>query len=251
MRKQSIRRLTMIAVLALASMTVAAGCKSDPATPTTGAAPSATPGATPGVTPVAEPSRTPAPQPTRSSKSPPGCLGAVIYLIHARDTGPPWPTPCIAVGGVVQVEGHGPDGFEVSPWSNVSCWYEAAFHECRLIAKGTVTFTITRTDVTRRLTVLVADGSSPPKPSPACIDDRTFTVDASDPGPPWHAECLKVGATVRVVNLGRDGFSVSPSNSVACRNSAGVRECRLLTVGTVRFTIVREEIRPFIVVVIR
>jgi len=55
---------------------------------------------------------------------------------------------------------------------------------------------------------------------------------------------------LRVENLGPDGFSVSPADKVSCWYEAGVRECRLIRTGTVRFTITHSQApRPLTVVV--
>jgi hypothetical protein len=64
----------------------------------------------------------------------------------------------------------------------------------------------------------------------------TFTIDATEGGPPGRPVCLKTSAVVRVVNLGPDGFRVSPANAVVCSYEAAVRECRFTQPQTVTFT---------------
>jgi hypothetical protein len=83
------------------------------------------------------------------------------------------------------------------------------------------------------LTVVIARASSPPKPSPACPATVPYNLDASEGGPPWRAFCVKVGAMLRVENLGPEGFSVTPRNVVSCWYEGGVRECTFAKPGTV------------------
>jgi hypothetical protein len=255
MHIHSFRHLTTVAALALTSIAAAAACSSTAVQARPGQAPStASPSAstrstaTPSsATPSTGAPRAPNPAGLRS------CLGAVRYTIDASEVGPPWSELCIAVGGVLRVENLGPDGFSVIPADKVSCWYEAGVRECRLIRTGTVRFTITYSQAPRPLTVVVAEPSSPPGPSTACTGARTYTVDASEGGPSWPAMCVKVGAVLRVENLGPDGFSVSPVDKVSCWYEAGVRECRFVRSGTVTFTITHgeAEARYLTVVVIK
>jgi hypothetical protein len=83
------------------------------------------------------------------------CLGAVMYTVDAADTGPPWPAPCLGVGGVVRLENVGPGELSEDPVDAVSCFYAAGVHECRLLRAGTVQLTVTRDEQTRSLTVVV------------------------------------------------------------------------------------------------
>jgi hypothetical protein len=173
----------------------------------------------------------------------------VIYQVDTSVAGPARWTVCIAVGGVVRVHNLGPDGMtETGP---VSCQYEAAVHFCRLIGTGTAKFTIAARQGTRQLTVLVRNASSPPKPSPACQGAVKVTLDASEGGPPWGALCLKVGAVLRVENLGPGELSASPANPVSCWYEAGVHECRFVRPGTVRFTMTGPQSHSLTVVVVR
>jgi len=250
MRTRSVRQLAAIAAIALTSLAAAAACNSAAVPPATGQAPgTAAPGTTtPG---TATPSRT-YPSATHSANGPPACMGAVIYTVDASDAGSPKRPVCIAVGGVVRVENLGPGSLSANPSDRVSCWYEAGIHECRLIRTGTVMFHISRVPKVGPLTVTVAEASSPPKPSPACISTTKYTVDASEGGPPWIALCLKRDVVLRVENLGPEGFSVVPADTVSCWYEAGVRECRFLKTGTVTITITRSvEIRPLTLVVVK
>lgn len=194
------------------------------------------------------------PDPFASSKAanPPDCMGAVIHRVNASDAPSFKRSVCIAVGGVVRVENLGPGNLSIDPADRVSCWYEAAITECRLIRTGTVTFKTIGTPKVGPLTVTVAEASSPPKPSPACLSATTHTVDASDGGPPWPALCVKLDVILRVENLGPDGFSVTPASAVSCRYEAGVRECRFVKAGTVTITTTHSgQIRTLILVVVK
>jgi hypothetical protein len=245
MRTRSVRHLTAIAALALASVAAAAACSSAAVPPATGQAPGT---ATPGTVAPSPPY----PIGTHSATGPPDCMGAVIYTVNASDAGSPKRPMCIAVGGVVRVENLGPGNLSVNPSDRVSCWYEAAITECRLIRTGTVTFNISRVPKVGPLTVMVAEASSPPKPSPACLSATTHTVDASDGGPPWAALCVKLDVVLRVENLGPEGFSVDPADTVSCRYEAGVRECRFVKTGTVTITTTRSgQTRSLTLVVVK
>jgi hypothetical protein len=236
MRTSILRHLPAAAGLALVCMTVAA-CGSAPAQslpiqpPSPSAAPSVAPSATPGATP-ASPSTKPVhiPKPTDTNHGPP-CRGAVVHRINAADTGPAWPRLCITVGGVLRVENLGPEGFAQSPPGKAECEYEGGVRICRLIATGTVRFTTDHGGNVRRLTVDIVRASS--GPSPACANaGTTRTIDANDGGPPWSAACMKLGAVLRVENLGPGLLTVTPSNLVSCVYEAGIHQCRLVREGT-------------------
>lgn len=236
--------LTAIAVLALTTVAAAAACGSATAPGATGQSPGT---ATSG---TAAPS-VPDPIASHAGSSPPACMGAVIYRVDA-DAGSSKRSVCIAVGGVVRVENLGPGNLSVSPSSLVSCWYEAAVTECRLIRTGTVTFETSGEPKVGPLTVMVAEASSPPKPSPACLSATTYTVDASDSGPPWAALCVKLDVVVRVENLGPAGLSADPADMVSCRYEAGVWNCRFVKAGTMTITTVHQvEPRSLTLVVVR
>ncbi len=247
MRTRSVRHLTAVTALALASMAAAAACSAAPVRPVAAQTP---PAATPSATaPSTSVTPTPSPRTPKSpaaTRRPPGpaqpqrCLGAVVYRIDASVAGPARSSVCITVGGVVRVNQLGPEGMTRS--GNVSCYYEAAVHTCRLIRTGTVRFTINRDGRPRELTVVVAKASTPPKPSPACDGIERITFDASESGPPWPALCLKVGSVLRVENLGPGGLSANPSGLVSCNYAAGVHECRFVKPGTVTFTMTGSEV---------
>jgi hypothetical protein len=239
---RSLRRLTAVAALALATATAAAACTSaaqvKPLPDPTGTASPSVASPTPATTLPTEPAQVALPT-TTTTRPPtgPACLGAVVHRIDASDTGPPWKQLCITVGGVLLVTNLGPEGFSASSSDKVECNYEAAVRECRLLHTGTVKFTITNAHQTRTLTLVITKASSPPKPSPACLaGGTTLTIDAADGGPGRWPVCMKMSGVVRVVNLGPDGFLVSPADAVTCSYEAAVRECRFTRPETVTFT---------------
>jgi hypothetical protein len=180
-------------------------------------------------------------------------MGAEIHTMDASLGGRPWREICIAVGGLLRLTNLGPGRLVAASWDNVDCDYEAAVHECRLIHTGTVKMTITNSHGDRPLTVVVADASSPPKASPACLTSSPHSIDATYGGPPWRAICVKVGAVLRVQNLGPDGFTVNPRSLVSCWYEAAVRECTFVKAGTVTVTTrhtPESELRSLIVVAV-
>ena len=235
MHPRSIRYLTAIAALALTPMTAAAACSPAAVAPATGQTPGTT---TPGTAASGTTARSPSyPNTSHAATGPPAaCMGAVIYKVNALDAGSSRRSVCIAVGGVVRVENLGPGNLSVDPSERVSCWYEAAITECRLIRTGTVTLTTSGEPKVGPLTVTVAQASSPPKPSPACLSATTHSVDAAEGGPPWAALCVKLDVVLRVNNLGPQGLSAHPADAVSCRYEAGVWECRFVKAGTMTIT---------------
>jgi len=249
--RPSLRSMTVLAALAVA--TLAAACAHAPVEALPPLAPN--PASSSPAQPIAitTPSTaTPASsRPSQPTTRPHTCLGAVYYTFDTTTAMPRWPTLCISLGGVLRLANQGPEGVSISPADKVSCFYEAGVRECRLIRTGTVRFTIVKPSGTRILTLIVA-GSSP-RPAPACVPaGETHVVDVLDGGPPWNAICLKLGAVLRFENHGPDDFSVEPSGVVSCFYEAGVRECRFVKAGTVTFTILlTQETRTLTVVAIR
>jgi hypothetical protein len=133
----------------------------------------------------------------------------------------------------------------VAPASAVECHYAAGTRECRLLRTGTVRFKITHAEETRTQVVRVVKASSPPKPSPACLPAKsTLTINAAEGGPSGWAACMRTSGTVRVENLGPEGFQVRPSGAVTCSYEAAVRICRFNRPGTVRFTTTHGDAEP-------
>jgi len=256
MKIRSLRRLTAVGALALATAAAAAACTSAsaPATALPGSGGATTPsGASP--TPTGSAPTSPGPVPATSSPAgapsthaPPAgsaCLGARVHRIDAADTGPLWKRLCMTVGGVLRVTNLGPEGFSASSSNNIECSYEAAVRDCRLLHAGTVTFTITNAHQTRTLALRIVKASSSSGSSPACTPRKaTFTIDAAEGGPPGRAVCMTASGVVRVVNLGPDGFQVSPADAVVCSYEAAVRECRFTRPDTVTFTTTHGESAP-------
>ncbi|MCW6003382.1 hypothetical protein K1W54_02120 [Micromonospora sp. CPCC 205371] len=257
MRTDHLRRFPALAVLGLAAL-AAAACGSGPVQALPVQTPSANPSATPNTTPSAtvpattaptKQPNTPKPSPTNTDHGPP-CLGAVEYRINVADTGA-WPRLCIAVGGVLRVENLGPEGFTQSTPNRAECEYEGGVRTCRLIEPGTVRFTIDNERQVRTLTLVVAKASS--RPSTACLQaGATHTIDAAEGGPRWWAACLRLGAVLRVENLGPGLLTVVPSNAVSCRYEAAIHQCRIVRTGTLK--VVTEGsggTRPLTIVAIR
>jgi hypothetical protein len=243
--------LALIPIVAAACGTAPGQALPQPSSPSTSGT-TTSPTAGPTVTDPA-PATTQPPQPLPSSNGPPSCLGAVIYTVDASAGGRPWRTVCIAVGGLVRFQYLGPEYLDAKSWDDVDCDYEGGVHACRLIGTGTVRFTVTNSHGARPFTVVVASASNPPKPSPACMGrTETYTIDAFNGGPPWSAVCMKVGAVLRVENLGPEGFTLEPRDAVSCVYEAAVRMCRLVKPATIHITTANsQEIRPLTVVAIR
>ena len=263
MRNHSLRHLTAVTSLALASMAAAAACTSTPkpaapsptdtapasAAPTAASPAPATASPAPAATAVpVKPVQVPAHGPTSTSRK---CLGAIVHRINAADTGPPWKPLCVTVGGVLRFENLGPDSLTMTARDKVDCRYAAGTFECRLVQTGTVRFTVARGAENRGLTVVIAKAPSSSGSQPACPRVTTYTLDATDGGPPWGAICMKLNTMLRIVNFGPEGFAVSPAANVSGGYEAGVRQFHFVKTGTVRFTFTYpdRETRTFTVVV--
>jgi hypothetical protein len=250
-RTCSLRRLTAVTALALASVAAAAACTSTPkpigTAPASAAPTTASPTPAASTAPV-KPVHVAPPGPTSTS---PKCLGTIVHRINAADTGPPWKPVCITVGGVLRFENLGPDALTMTARDKVDCRYEAGVFECRLVHTGTVRFTVSRGEKSRSLTVVIAKAPSNPGPEPACPRVTTYTLDANDGGPPWPAICMKLNTMLRIVNFGPDGFAVSPAANVSGWYQDGERQFHFVKTGTVRFTLTYPDggTRTFTVVV--
>jgi hypothetical protein len=142
----------------------------------------------------------------------------------------------MSVGGVLRVTNLGPEGFSVSSPDKLECHYEGGSRECRLLGTGTVKVTVVNASQTRTLSLRIV-ASTPHTPAPACLGGgKTFVIDAADGGPEGWPICMRMTGTVRVVNLGPEGFQVSPAGAVKCSYEAAVRDCRFTGPGTVTFT---------------
>jgi hypothetical protein len=254
MRTPRFRHLSVAAALALATLATAA-CSSGPARALPVQAPSTTPSTTPTATPDAAPASPssrptrPPPRPVTSPDQP--CRGAVEYRINAADNGPATQRLCIAVGGVLRIDNLGPEGLTISPLDKVDCYYEGGVHVCRLVEPGTLRLTIDNGRQVRKITVNVTRGSS--GTATACVGARgTHTIDANDGAMPWSAVCMRLGAELRVENLGPGLLTVTPSNAMSCRYEAAIHQCRIERTGTIQVvTNGLGGVRPLTVVAVR
>ncbi len=257
MQIRPLRRLGPVAALTLTTLAALTACTSagaarpvaQPVAQPAGSAPPAVADPAPVAARPAEPVRVAAPVTTRTptARPPTGpqCAGAVVHRLDASDTGPAWKQLCITVGGVLLVTNLGPEGFAQDSPDKVECNYAAGTRECRLLHTGTVRFTITTADRTRTQVVRIAQATNPPKPSPACLPaGSTFTIDAAEGGPHSWPVCMKTSGTVRVANLGPEGFQAQPSGAVTCEYEAAVRICRFHRAETVTFTTTHGDAAP-------
>jgi hypothetical protein len=165
------------------------------------------------------------------------CEGAVV---HTVDAAPPGPLPrlCVAVGGVVRVVNIGPGSLTATPSTMVNCFYAAGTYQCRLIATGTVRLTLA--PGARELTVRVP-ASAPGQPSTACAAaGSVVSIDTNDELP-WWSPCLRLGATLRVVNLGPGMLTITPAGVVTCYYEGGVHVCQFRRPASARFTAALDE----------
>jgi hypothetical protein len=243
-----LRRLGPVAALTLTALTALAACTSAGATkPVTQPAASAPPAVANPTTAAVKPVQVTAPRTTGPTTARPptgsGCLGAVVHRLDASDTGAAWKQLCITVGGVLLVTNLGPEGFAKDSADKVECNYAAGTRECRMLHAGTVRFTITNAGQTRTLDLRITKSSS--KPSPACsAAGATFTINAADGGPQGWPVCMRTSGTVRVENLGPEGFQARPAGAVTCSYEAAVRICRFNRAETVTFTTTHGDSAP-------
>jgi hypothetical protein len=52
----------------------------------------------------------------------------------------------------------------------------------------------------------------------------------------WWAPCLRIGATLRVVNLGPGMLARAPADAVTCHYEAGIHACQFRRPASVVFT---------------
>jgi hypothetical protein len=162
-----------------------------------------------------------------------GCEGAVTHTVDAAQTGS-LPRLCVAVGGIVRLVNIGPGSLTAQPSTAVDCFYAAGTYQCRLIRVGTVRLTLL-TPAARVLTVVVP-AAVPGQPSTACAPaGAVVSLDTNDEMG-WWAPCLRLGATLRVVNLGPGLLTRVPADAVSCYYEGGVHACRFLRPARVVFT---------------
>ncbi|GID92035.1 hypothetical protein ACFQFC_03365 [Amorphoplanes digitatis] len=162
------------------------------------------------------------------------CKGAVVHTVDAAQSGT-LPPLCIAVGGIVRVVNIGPGSLVAKPATGVDCFYAAGTYQCRLIRTGTVRLTLGA----RELAVRVP-ASVPGQPSTACTPaGGVVNLDTTEEMP-WWSPCLRIGATLRVVNLGPGLLAYSPADAVTCHYEGGVHACQFRRPASVVFTATRD-----------
>lgn len=160
------------------------------------------------------------------------CAGAVVRTVDAGPAGP-LPDLCVAAGGVVRLVNLGPGSVTAQPPDAVDCFYAAGTHQCRLLRPGTVRLTLAPDG--RQLTVRVP-AAVPGQPSTACAPPGAVVdLDTGDELG-WWAPCLRLGATLRIVNLGPGLLAKTPADAVTCRYEAGIHTCQFRRPGAVVFT---------------
>ncbi|MBW6434485.1 hypothetical protein KZ829_12150 [Actinoplanes hulinensis] len=160
------------------------------------------------------------------------CEGAVVHSVDAAQFGT-LPPLCIAVGGVVRVVNTGPGSLLARPATMVDCFYAAGTYQCRLIRTGTVRLTLAADG--RELLVRVP-AAVPGQPSTACSPAGSVVdLDTTDELR-WWSPCLRIGATLRVVNLGPGLLTVTPAGAVNCYYEAGIHACQFRRPASVVFT---------------
>jgi hypothetical protein len=160
-----------------------------------------------------------------------GCEGAVVHTVDARSD--PLPRLCVARGGVVRLVNIGPGSVVAQPSAAVDCFYAAGTYQCRLIRAGTVVLTLAPGG--RQLTVVVPV-AVPGQPSTACSPAGSVVDLDTNDELRWWAPCLRIGATLRVVNLGPGMLARSPADAVTCYYEGGVHVCQFRRPASVVFT---------------
>lgn len=160
------------------------------------------------------------------------CEGAVVHSVDAAQPGQ-LPRLCVALGGVVRIINLGPGSLSAQPSTLVDCAYEAGTHQCRLIRSGTVRFTLAPD--ARVLTVQVP-AAVPGQPTTACAQPGSVVDFDTNEEMRWWAPCLRIGAMLRVVNLGPGLLQATPADAVTCHYEAGIHACQFRRPATVVFT---------------
>ncbi|GGN90311.1 hypothetical protein GCM10010112_75600 [Actinoplanes lobatus] len=160
------------------------------------------------------------------------CEGAVVHSVDAAQPGT-LPPLCIAVGGVVRVVNTGPGSLLARPATMVDCFYAAGTHQCRLIRTGTVRLTLAGD--ARELLVRVP-AAVPGQPSTACSPAGSVVDLDTTEELRWWSPCLRIGATLRVVNLGPGLLTVTPADAVNCHYEAGIHACQFRRPASVVLT---------------
>jgi hypothetical protein len=160
------------------------------------------------------------------------CQGAVTRTVDVARPGP-LPRLCVAVGGVVRLVNIGPGSLAAQPSAAVDCFYAAGTYQCRLIRVGTVVLTLAPEG--RQLTVTVP-ASVAGQPSTACAPAGSVVDLDTNDELGWWAPCLRLGATLRIVNLGPGLLTRTPADAVTCYYEAGIHACQFRRPAIVTFT---------------
>jgi len=160
------------------------------------------------------------------------CEGAVVHTVDVARPGA-LPRLCVARGGVVRLVNIGPGSVVAQPSAAVDCFYAAGTYQCRLIRAGRVVLTLA--PGARQLTVRVP-AAVPGQPSTACSPAGTVVDLDTNDELRWWAPCLRIGATLRVVNLGPGMLTRHPAGAVTCYYEGGVHACQFRRPASVVFT---------------
>jgi hypothetical protein len=156
------------------------------------------------------------------------CQGAVDYAVPAGRPIRVRPTVCVTVGGILRLDDIGASTLSITPAALTDCFYAAGDISCRLLRTGSVTFSWTAGAIRQRQVVTVAEAL----PAPVCVSSgATATVSTADELR-WWSLCLRVGATLRVEDLGPGLLTITPAPAVQCYYEAGVHSCRVIAPGT-------------------
>ncbi|SNY64373.1 hypothetical protein [Paractinoplanes atraurantiacus] len=164
------------------------------------------------------------------------CEGAVVRSVDVARPGA-LPRLCVAVGGVVRLVNIGPGSLSAQPAGAVDCFYAGGTYQCRLIRAGTVRFVLAPEG--RQLTVTVP-AAVPGQPSTACAPAGSVVDLDTNDELGWWAPCLRLGATLRIVNLGPGLLARAPADAVSCYYEAGIHTCQFRLAASVTFTATRD-----------
>ena len=170
MHRSTLLPLAVSAGLALTVLASTAACGGGLVSPLDpdafpASAPATSPSPLPTTTrpPARRPAPTRAPPSTTLTATPTSaCMGPVVLTLPADTRIGSF---CIELGGILRVQGTGPDMVFRDPEANASYFYEAGIVELQFIRPGTVTVTIHRDGEIHAITVVVREGG-PGSPSP-------------------------------------------------------------------------------------
>ena len=166
-----------------------------------------------------------------ATKAAPTCEGPVVHTVDAAQPGS-LPSLCVAVGGVVRLINIGPGSVTAQPSTAADCLYAAGTYQCRLLRTGQVVLIL----APNRTLAVQVPAAVPGRPSTACAPaGAVVDLDTNDEMR-WWAPCVRLGATLRVVNLGPGLLSYSPATALTCHYEGGVHACQFRRPATVTLT---------------